>query len=385
MKRKPQDILSLVGLVLAISFGTAFTARAQNREKYIISATAGGINFVSGNVTVQRRGAGRQEALTANDNLRTGDSVTTGAGGKVEVLLNPGSYMRVDENSEFELTDASLDNLRVRLIKGSALLEVTGVDNIKLEIGIITPQAEVLVIRRGIYRFDALANETTEISVRKGRALYGKGFLDEIKGGQKVVIGRNRLEVVKLDKKSQDTLDLWSKERAETLAQANRKLQTRSLLSAFDEFNDFHSFGIMPGRYGLGLWVYSPRLGGYCFLPFGWSGWSSPYGFGYRTAFGLGGGYGYGNYGLNRGYGNSGQGNGGTGATGGTGSTGETGGNGGGNTGGNNGGGSRNIDPAPVPQPTYREPPSLPMERPSIRETPVREAPAREAASPNQR
>ena len=146
MKGKPQYSLSLVCVALAISFGATFSARAQNREKYIISATAGGINFVSGNVTVQRRGASGQQALTANDNLKTGDSVTTGAGGKVEVLLNPGSYMRVDENSEFELADASLDNLRVRLLRGSAVVEVTGVDNIELEIGIITPQTEVLVI-----------------------------------------------------------------------------------------------------------------------------------------------------------------------------------------------------------------------------------------------
>ncbi|MDT4955673.1 MAG: hypothetical protein QOJ02_3811 [Acidobacteriota bacterium] len=370
MKSKPQYILSLIGLALCVSFGVALTAQAQNREKYIISATAGGINFVSGNVTVQRRGASRQEGLTVKDNLRTGDSVTTGAGGRVEVLLNPGSYMRVDENSEFELTDASLDNLRVRLVKGSALLEATGVDNTKLEIGIITPQTDVLVIRRGIYRFDALPDETTEVSVQKGRALYGKGFLDELKGGQKLVIGRNRLEIAKLDKKNKDTLDLWSKERAETLAQANRRLQTRSLISAFDAFNDMRGFATMSARYGLGLWVFNPRLGIYCFLPYGWSGWSSPYGYGYNTAFGFNGNGGWGN----PGYGNPSQGNGGA-----TGTTGQT----GGNTGGN-----RNLDPGPVTQPTYqptyREPPSQPtIERSSPREGPVRQAPPMEATNPN--
>ena len=31
-----------------------------------------------------------------------------------------------------------------------------------------------------------------------------------------------------------------------------------------------------------GLWIYNPRFGGYCFLPFG-SGWNSRYGFGYGS------------------------------------------------------------------------------------------------------
>jgi hypothetical protein len=369
MKSGLRPTLHITGLALLIAFGVGVIAQAQNREKYIISATAGGINFTSGNVTVQRRGSSRQHALTAKDDLDTGDSVTTGAGGRVEVLLNPGSYMRVDENSEFVFTDASLDNLRVRLLKGSALLEITGVDDIKFEIGFSTPQTDALIIRKGIYRFNALANETTEISVRKGRALFGKGFFNEVKGGQKVLIGRNLLEVAKLDKKNQDTLDVWSKERAETLAHANGRLQSGSLAAAFDDYNSIQALGIIPSSYGFGLWVYSQRLGGYCFLPFGWRGWSSPYGYGYGTAFGYAGS-GWGGGGGNQGnYGNPSTGNGATGST-------------GGNPGGYTGG---NTNPTPAPQPTHQPtwtPSSSPIERttPVERAAPVREAPT---ANPN--
>ena len=385
MKNRSRTILNIVGLALWLALGVAMTpAQAQDREKYLISATAGGINYVSGNVMVERAGSLRHHALTSKDDLKSGDVVTTGPGGRVEVLLNPGSYMRVDENAEFELTDASLDNLRVKLIKGSALLEVTGADGMKLELRFSTPQTDVLVIRRGIYRFNVLPSDATEIAVRKGRALYGKGLANQLKDGQKVLIEGSRTEVAKLDKKNQDGLDIWSKDRAETLAHANRRLQSRSLADAFDVL------GIIPTRYGVGYWIYSSSLGGFCFLPFGgWGGWSSPYGFDYRTAYEYSGRYwgGYGAYGIPPpGSGTSG-GN-GAGATGGGGTPG-TGGNTGGNSGGNGGYQPPSApSPPPQPPPTY-QPPSQPTFQP-IERTPapapverVREAPSREAASPN--
>lgn len=281
MKSAAKNILQIGGLALCLMLGLAITTEAQNREKYIISAQAGGINFVSGNVTVQRLGERRPRALTLSDNLQTGDSVTTGAGGRVEVLLNPGSYMRVDENSEFELTSASLDNLLVKIVSGSAVLEVLGAPGMELALGINTPQAETLIIKGGVYRFNVLPNETTEILIRKGRLLYGKSQAATIKDGQKVLIGRAGVQVAKLNKKDQDTLDVWSKERGQTLARANRRLERNSLREAFDNYSggaDMSAWGQTSPRYGgAGLWVYSARTSSYCFLPIGPTAWSTPY------------------------------------------------------------------------------------------------------------
>src|SRR6185503_9626920 len=97
------------------------TAGAQNRERFVISAKAGGINAVSGRTGVQPQGSTEWEQLTIKDNLEAGDMVKTGTDGRVEMLLNPGAYLRVGENSEFELTNNSLENLEVRLIRGTAI------------------------------------------------------------------------------------------------------------------------------------------------------------------------------------------------------------------------------------------------------------------------
>jgi hypothetical protein len=359
-----RQIRAVIGLTLFFVFGQALTADAQNREKYIISAKAGAINSVTGSVKVMREGSSRQRELAATDDLGTGDRVLTGTGGRVELLLNPGSYMRVDENSEFELTDTSLDNLLVKLIRGSAVIEATGANGVQLAIGIHTPQAEALIIKGGIYRFNALMNETTEIIVRKGRVLFGKGGVNEVREGRKAVITRNGVEVVKVNKKELDTLDLWSKERAGLLARANQRLQRRPLLIAFNDlgWDGFNSWG----RYGSsGLWVYSPQARSYCFLPAGYSNWSSPYGHRYGNGFNYyGNGYGHNN---DPRFGNGS--NGGAGYGNGNGNGGGNGGNGGG---GNGGGGNGNPGPAPQPQPI---PQPMPQPMPQPQPAPMREIP----------
>jgi len=108
----------LTALVLAFPL-IAFT---QNREKFVISAKAGGVNAVTGRASMLPRGNGEWQQLTIKEDLEPGDLVKTGVDGRVEMLLNPGSYLRVGENSEFELSDNSLENLELRLIKGPAIV-----------------------------------------------------------------------------------------------------------------------------------------------------------------------------------------------------------------------------------------------------------------------
>src|SRR5687767_14653428 len=117
-------ILLIAGV--ATAFAQKEASRGQSRDRFVISARAGGVNAVTGKTGVHSKGSTIWEELTIKDNLEGGDVVKTGLDGRVEILLNPGSYMRVGENSEFELTSNSLDNLEVRLISGTAIVEATG-------------------------------------------------------------------------------------------------------------------------------------------------------------------------------------------------------------------------------------------------------------------
>ena len=187
--------------VAALVLSLPLTSHAQNREKFVISARAGGVNAVTGRATMHARGNSDWRQLTIKEDLETGDVVRTGFDGRVEMLLNPGSYMRIGENSEFELADNSLENLEVRLIRGTAIVEVTGADDEELLIGITTPHTRMSIVRRGLYRVNVVPGDTTELIVRKGRVVL-EGSHIKIKGGNKVVFSGGSFSVAKLEKGS---------------------------------------------------------------------------------------------------------------------------------------------------------------------------------------
>jgi hypothetical protein len=253
---------------------------AQERERFVISAKAGGINAVTGRTGVHAQGSSEWEQLTIKDNLEAGDVVKTGGDGRVEMLLNPGSYLRVAENSEFELTNNSLDNLEVRLISGTAIVEATGADDTEMMINITTPHTKMAIVRRGLYRVKVVPGDVTELIVRKGRVLLADSQT-KIKGGRKLVFSGLTFSEAKLEKadKEFDDFDSWSKQRAEMIAQVNRKIRSRDVNLLLASFNDPWSV-----RSSYGLWLFHPRFGCYTFLPF-YYGWGSPYGRSYPNYF----------------------------------------------------------------------------------------------------
>jgi hypothetical protein len=263
-------------LALVFAAACAVGAAAQARDARVISARAGGVNFLSGKVEFNREGEAAWRALSGEDELQSGDAVRTGAGGRVEVLLNPGSYLRAGEGAQFELADASLEDLRLNLVRGSAVIEATGYSETDLSILVETPQARVRIVRSGIYRFNVLPEGVTEVGVQKGRVTVGAGEL-LVKGGHTVrVAGAGQPEVAKAKfrKEDRDDLDLWSRERGKELAKMNEKVSARQVAAAFDRFDS----PFFPRLHG--VWYFNSRGRCYTFMPF-YSSWGSPYGHSY--------------------------------------------------------------------------------------------------------
>ena len=343
--RKTFYLLSLSLFSIAAVLCCVLEGRAQNREKFVISAKAGGINAITGTASVITRSGGGWEQLMITDDLRSGDRVKTALDGRVEILLNPGSYLRLGGNSEVELLDNSLANLEIRLWRGTAIVEATGADGLELNIGISTPHTRVAIVRQGLYRLHVVPEDATELIVRKGRVILSDSQT-KIKGGNKIVFSATNTTVAKLtkeEKKNKDEVEVWSKQRAETLAKANRKITDRMMTSAFASFRDPWDPWRPYGR-AYGFWFYNPNAGCYTFLPF-FYGFGSPYGNSYTTSI-------YSPYGIrNYGWTNYPSQNGGNGTAGG-GSGGTAGGSSGGSGGtyrppaGGSGGGSRPTPPA---------------------------------------
>ncbi len=270
----------LFALILVSAFAVV-AAHGQSRDLRVIKAVAGGVNLVSGDVKLQTPGQSGWQRLTMKDDLKSGDIVRSGTDGRAEVLLNPGSYLRLGINSEFELTDASLDKLRVKLYKGSAVIEATGYDDMPLSIAVETPRTELRLLRSGIYRINITSTNDAEVVVQKGRALVSAEPGTLVKSGQMARMVAGSVVVAKFDKQSLDEFDLWSKERAKELAKLNQRLNNRETNTLLANAN-FNRFGRLGPFGSYGVWLFNAGSGYYTFMPF-FGYWASPYGNSYGS------------------------------------------------------------------------------------------------------
>lgn len=279
MKIKLSHLLAVVPTALCLvlsGIAQNETLRAAAGDKYVISAKAGAVNYVEGTVTVTRSG-GRSGILLKGDTLEIGDRVATGETGRAEVLLNPGSYLRLGGNSAFAFKTTSLDDLQLVVERGSAIFEVFAADEFKVTVS--TPVTSYELIQSGIYRVDVPLSGPASIEVWKGKAMAGGTV---VKGGKVATGFGNAMTVAKFDRDNKDPLEMWSKDRAKQLAKITSSLQGRAMRTALMQsflgrrWNVYDSFG---------LWVYDPFSFSYCFLPFGY-GWASPYGYGFGRDLG---------------------------------------------------------------------------------------------------
>jgi hypothetical protein len=263
--------LSLLLLLVAASLGQ--TASAQ----HLISSKAGFVNRVEGKVYIQRQDSAEDEKGRASlgTQMRNGDRISTAVNSYAEVLLNPGAYLRLDQQSEVRAVNTSLSEVRFELLKGAVIAEVGEADK-KMPLEIITPQGSVAIAKEGLYRIDARAGATI-IKVRKGELVLGTRAQLVAGGGTKV--GRNKVveltgssafkpEIAKLDSFDLDEFDEWSFQRAEMLVAANYSVLRRA------QYTPALSFG----------WMYDPFYNCYTFIP-GSRRLYSPYGFSFYNSF----------------------------------------------------------------------------------------------------
>ena len=82
--RKTSSLLVSFTVSTCLIVCCAIAGFAQNREKFVISAKAGGINAITGEAKVHSRGNSDWQQLSITDDLEAGDSVRTANDGRVE-------------------------------------------------------------------------------------------------------------------------------------------------------------------------------------------------------------------------------------------------------------------------------------------------------------
>ncbi len=265
--------ISVVTVLIGLAGSFQCIAQATTADKYLITAKAGGVNLVEGDVTISRAG-GRSGLLIKGDEVQIGERVSTGVDGRAEILMNPGSFIRLGPDSSFEFASTDLDDVRLKMHKGSAILEVFGTEGFHVDLSADT--ARFTLLETGVYRINASPNGTSNIAVWKGKLRAGLEDSDSVGRGKIVSFDGKTYTVTKFDRDDQDAFAMWSRDRSKELSKISSTLRPDRLRDPL--INSFYG-----GRWDLfnsfGLWVYDPFFRSFCFLPFGYG--SSPYGFGF--------------------------------------------------------------------------------------------------------
>jgi len=241
---------------MVVALGTAVAAHAAS------PAHPGTINYLEGQVSIDGRTLTSESVGSAD--VQVGSTLRTQSG-KAEVLLTPGVFLRVGDNSEVRLTAAGLTDTRVEVDRGTALLEATELhdqNHIQIFHDGLTSEIE----KQGLYRFDADRNS---VAVFDGKAEVREGEQKvELKKGREVVAGNSTLKAEKFDRdaaKESDSLYQWSSLRSKYVAEASAATAQRIIVGP-------------GGWYGSG-WYWDPWWRTYSWLPGG--AFYSPFGYGF--------------------------------------------------------------------------------------------------------
>jgi hypothetical protein len=254
-------------MVAAVAAVAQVAPNTQNRV-----AQPGAVNYVEGNVTLDGRAITNSSVGSAE--VDQGQVLAT-AQGKVELLLTPGIFLRLDENSAVKMLSNSLTNTQVQVQNGRALVEV---DMIAPEnrVTVVDNGYTTQMVKKGLYQFDA---NPSVVSVYDGKAVVlADDKKIELGKGHELVLTTDvaRLKEQRFDTKKTGELYAWSKLRSEYMAQA-------SIASAQTIYVNNPWWWYGTGWYWnpwFSSWAFVPGAG-YLWGPFGYGFFAPPVVFGY--------------------------------------------------------------------------------------------------------
>jgi hypothetical protein len=247
-------------------------------------ARPGTVNYIEGAASLDGKQLNQQDVGKAA--LDAGQALTTGQG-KAEILLTPGVYLRLDDQSAVKMLSPDLTLTQVELEQGHAAVEVDEI-YAQNDLQVIDGGVATRLVKPGYYEFTA---GHPEAMVFKGKAAVetGDGKYTVVKGHHELALvdGAQSRPMKFNTGEAEGPLYNWSSLRSQYLADANNQIAGEYAgVAGFD-----------PG------WYWDPYMWDYTFIgmdpfwsPFGFGFYPPGYGF-YGDGFYGGGFYGGGFYG----------------------------------------------------------------------------------------
>jgi hypothetical protein len=238
---------------------TAAVCSAQS----ITSARSGTLHYFDGDVSIDgapiQQKVGRFAEIKESEVLRTGQ-------GRAEVLLTPGVFLRVGENSAIRMIDNRLVSTRVEIVSGNAVVEsddpqVTIKDS---PFTLIYKDYQIQFVKHGLLE---IGSDPAELKVYQGEAIVTTtDNRVTVKEGRMLPFSAALL-TEKFNDKVGDDLYLWARDRSQSISAANMS-SARSLNSMGYGAGLGYAPGYGSGNWG-GGWYYNPYFNMYTYVPGG--------------------------------------------------------------------------------------------------------------------
>jgi hypothetical protein len=212
-----QSAISPVTVLLA--------AAALCSGQTITSAHSGTVYYFEGNVSIDSTPIQSKVGMFSDLKER---SVLRTARGRAEVLLTPGVFLRVGENSAIKMLDNRLVSTRVEILSGTVIVES---DDPQMSlrdspVALLYKDFEVQLVKYGLVE---ISSNPAQIKVYRGEAVVDIASAStaskraRVRKGQLLPFSEMLLSQ-KFNDKIGDALYLWARGRAQSLSAANTSL-----------------------------------------------------------------------------------------------------------------------------------------------------------------
>lgn len=283
MKRSLPNLLTFLLLVVALSLlstkafsQTADLDTTQDNEVDDAAPVArvARLTFVLGDVSFLRAGVTEWAPVVENLPLLTGDQLYIARGGRAEVQLARGNYLRLSENTALTIAEFSDSVAQFEITEGTVIIRTERLAAAFPRFEVDTPNSAVLLKQDGLYRIEIQGESSSELIVRSGEA---EASTDEgtfrVREGHRLAVdtssdGRVELAV----DTTRDDWDKWSYDRDATIASTSVALAPDYVTNYETDNNDFYGVSDLSSY---GSWTSYPSYG-QCWIPRVGSDWA-PY------------------------------------------------------------------------------------------------------------
>ncbi len=236
------------------------------------------INYIEGQVSVN--GQALTESHQGYATLQPNQVLSTGTG-KAEILLSPGIFLRVGDNSAVRMISPQIEQPQVELTRGEAMIEVDWMPKDE-RVGVIENGAQAWVVKKGLYEFNSSSGSAAVFD--GNMQVVANGKTKDVYQGKEALLNTPKLKIAGFNRKAEDDLYRWSNVRAGYLAEASASTAQNYYVGGY---GPYWNAGWYWDPY-FDFWAWMP-YDGYFYSPFGYGGFGyggyGRYGYGYRGGF----------------------------------------------------------------------------------------------------